>query len=55
MYDSNDYEFDYYHRNKKTLEQRLEKYRNRMELIRTIIGVVVLGIQIVILYHLINK
>ena len=34
--------------NKENLEQRLEKYKNRMELVRTIIGMVVLCIQIMI-------
>jgi len=37
---------------KETFEQRLGKYKNRMELIRTLIGFVVLGIQIFIVYHL---
>ena len=40
---------------KRPLEKRLEKYKNRMELIRTIIGVAVLGIQIVIVYHLLTN
>lgn len=39
----------------KNLEQKLTKYKNRMEFLRTMIGVVVLGIQIVILIHLLNK
>lgn len=39
----------------KNLEQKLYKYKNRMELLRTIIGVIVLGIQIVILINLLNK
>ena len=39
----------------KNLEQKLTKYKNRMEFLRTMIGVIVLGIQIVILIHLLNK
>ena len=39
----------------KNLEQKLTKYKNRMEFLTTMIGVVVLGIQIVILVHLLNK
>jgi hypothetical protein len=39
----------------KNLEQKLAKYKNRMELLRTVIGVIVLGIQIVILINLLNK
>jgi hypothetical protein len=39
----------------KNLEQKLSKYKNRMELLRTAIGVVVLGIQIIILIQLLNK
>jgi hypothetical protein len=38
----------------KNLEQKLSKYKNRMELLRTIIGVIVLGIQIVILIKFIK-
>jgi len=37
------------------LEQKLERYKNRMELVRTSIGVVVLLIQIIILYHLLSN
>jgi hypothetical protein len=36
------------------LEKRLEKYKNRMELTRTVIGVIVLAIQIAIVYHLLT-
>lgn len=52
---SEGYEFDYYPRQKRTLEQNLEKYKNRMELIRTVIGFIVLGLQFVIVYHLYTK
>jgi hypothetical protein len=38
----------------RSLETRLEKYKNRMELTRTVIGVIVLAIQIVIVYHLLT-
>jgi hypothetical protein len=41
--------------NKENLEQRLEKYKNRMELVRTIIGMVVLCIQIMIVINLFRK
>ena len=37
------------------LEQKLERYKNRLELVRTTIGVVVLLIQIIILYHLLTN
>jgi hypothetical protein len=47
---------DYSHlRRKPTLEQRLSRYKNRMEFIRTVIGVIVLAIQFVIVYNLITK
>jgi hypothetical protein len=36
-------------------EQKLSKYKNRMELLRTGIGVVVLIIQIIILTHLLDQ
>jgi len=39
----------------KNLEQKLSKYKNRMELIRTIIGIIVLIIQIIIVVNLLNK
>ena len=39
----------------RNLEQKLAKYKSRMELIRTMIGVIVLGIQIVILINLLSK
>lgn len=39
----------------KNFEERLVSYKNRMELIRTSIGVVVLIIQFIILYHIIDK
>jgi hypothetical protein len=38
----------------KNLEQKLAKYKNRMELLRTVIGIIVLGIQIVILIKFIK-
>lgn len=41
--------------NKENLEQRLEKYKNRMELVRTIIGIIVLCIQILIVFNLFRK
>jgi hypothetical protein len=41
--------------NKPPLEERLEKYKNRMELVRTVIGMIVLGIQFIIVYHLFTK
>jgi hypothetical protein len=37
------------------IEERISKYKNRMELVRTVIGIVVLGIQIIILTHLLSK
>ena len=37
------------------IEYKLGKYKNRMELIRTSIGVVVLILQIVIVYNLLTK
>jgi hypothetical protein len=55
MYTEHDLPNHLYKRRKPTFEERLGKYKNRMELIRTLIGLVVLGIQIVILYHLISK
>lgn len=36
-------------------EKKLEKYKHRMEFVRTLIGVVVLAIQIIILHNLITK
>jgi hypothetical protein len=39
----------------KNLEQKLSKYKNRMEFLRTMIGIIVLGIQIVILINLLSK
>jgi hypothetical protein len=38
----------------RNLEQKLSKYKNRMEFMRTMIGVVVLVIQIIILIHLLG-
>ena len=49
--DSNDL-MDYYPDPKKSFEEKLGNYKNRMELIRTLIGLLVLGIQFFILYHL---
>jgi hypothetical protein len=40
---------------KTNLEDKLSKYKNRMELLRTSIGVVVLIIQIIILTHLLSQ
>lgn len=45
---------DYSFKDDKTFEQKLEKYKHTMEFIRTIIGFIVLGIQIIILYNLLN-
>ena len=42
-------------RYRKSIETVLSKYKHRMELIRTVIGLVVLGIQLVIVYHLLSK
>jgi hypothetical protein len=55
------YEIDYIYHPTSTIkvvrsfETKLSKYKHRMEFLRTIIGVVVLGIQIVIVYHLLTK
>ena len=40
---------------RKSFEYWCSQYKNRMEFIRTIIGITVLVIQIVIVYHLITK
>jgi hypothetical protein len=37
------------------IEYKLGKYKNRMELIRTAIGVVVLVFQVIIVYNLLTK
>lgn len=37
------------------LEEKLSKYKHRMELIRTLIGVILLSLQICIFFHLITK
>lgn len=55
MYTEEDFPRHLYNRKKLTFEERLGKYKNRMELIRTGIGVVVLVIQIIILHHLLTK
>lgn len=57
---SEGYEFAYNYTTNTTptkvsFEKKLEKCKHRMELIRTVIGVVVLGIQIVIVYHLLKN
>ena len=44
-----------YIRRKPSFEQKLNKYKNRMEFIRTVIGIIVLMIQFVIVYNLITK
>ena len=44
-----------YQMNKESFEEKLSKYKHTMEFVRTIIGFIVLGIQIFILYHLINN
>ena len=41
--------------NKETLEEKIGKHKHTMELIRTLIGFIVLGIQIFILYHLTHQ
>ena len=40
---------------KNNLEDKLSKYKFRMELLRTSIGVVVLIIQLIILNHLLSQ
>lgn len=40
---------------KLTLEQKLEKHKHKMELLRTLIGCLVLTMQAIILYHIIIK
>lgn len=40
---------------KESFEQKLGRYKNRMELVRTLIGLIVLCIQFFILYHLYNQ
>ena len=37
------------------LEEKLGKYKNRMELVRTIIGLILLSLQICIFYHLMTE
>lgn len=37
------------------IEEKLSKYKHRMELIRTIIGLILLSLQICIFYNLITK
>jgi hypothetical protein len=55
MYTENDFPPHLSARNRKpTFEEKLGKYKNRMELIRTGIGIVVLIIQFVILYQLLT-
>lgn len=41
--------------NNESLENKLGRYKNRMELLRTIIGVIVLTIQLIILHNLLTK
>ena len=43
---------DFIIKNKPSLEEKLVSYKNRMELLRTLIGFIVLGIQLFIVYHL---
>jgi hypothetical protein len=51
-----DYMYDYEFITKvETFEDKLSKYKNRMEFIRTVIGFIVLGIQIFILFHLTHQ
>jgi hypothetical protein len=52
------YEIDYNYptiRVIKSFENKLSKYKHRMEFLRTMIGIVVLGMQIVIVYHLLTN
>jgi hypothetical protein len=37
------------------LEEKLGKYKNRMELIRTLIGFILLCLQLCIFYHLMTE
>lgn len=46
----NKYHPDYNYRNR--LERKLDQYNHTMELVRTIVPVVVLGLQIIILWKL---
>jgi hypothetical protein len=55
MYTEHDFPNHLFARKKPTFEERLGKYKNRMELIRTCIGVVVLVVQFIILYHLLTN
>ncbi len=56
MYTENDFPPHLFARNRKpTFEEKLGKYKNRMELVRTGIGIVVLIIQFVILYQLLTN
>ena len=41
-------------KNNSTSEENLGRYKHRMELIRTCIGIAVLVIQFIILYHIIK-
>jgi hypothetical protein len=41
--------------NKDSIEEKLAKYKHRMELIRTGIGIIVLVLQLVIVYNLLTK
>jgi len=45
-------DFDFVPKPKLSFEKRLDPYKNRMEFLRTMIGVIVLGIQVFIMYHL---
>ena len=40
---------------KLTLEQKLEKHKHKMELLRSLIGVLVVVMQSIILHHIIIK
>ncbi len=44
-----------YNRRKPSIEERIGKYKNRMELARTSIGVIVLVIQLFILHKLLTQ
>lgn len=48
-------DFEYVFKEKESFEQKLAKHKHTMELVRTVIGVIVLTIQIIILYNLLTK
>ena len=54
MYET-DYDFNDFFKKKESFEKKLEKRKHTMEFIRTVIGFIVLGILIFILYNLLHK